>query len=179
MLTDARPAIGIIVGSSREGSFNRALAGLATAAADLTPIEGIDLLPIFSQDLEADTPAEVARLRSEVEALDALLIVTPEYNASMPGALKNAIDWLSRPYGASALSGLPVAVIGASPSGGGAAGAVSDAVRVLKRAGAQPLEETITVPRAHEALPADATLPGRLAELLGKLGAAAQERAAA
>ena len=94
--------IAVIVGSIRRDSLNRRLAGalakLASPKAEYTILQ-IDDLPLFSQDLEPSPPAAVTRLKREIEAADGVLIVTPEYNRSIPGVLKNAIDWASRPYG--------------------------------------------------------------------------------
>jgi chromate reductase len=106
-----------IAGSLRKGSFNRmalkAAQGLAPAGATL---EAVDLpdLPGFSQDTEKSPPIAVTELKTRIRAADAILIVTPEYNYSIPGVLKNAIDWASRPYGDSAWKGKPAAVMGAS-----------------------------------------------------------------
>ena len=106
-----------IAGSLRKQSFNR---GLLRAAQELTPqgatIETFELdgLPGFNQDDEANPPAKVTELKQRIRSADAILFVTPEYNYSIPGVLKNAIDWASRPYGDSAWNGKPVAVMGAS-----------------------------------------------------------------
>lgn len=106
-----------IAGSLRKQSFNRAL---LRAAQELTPqgttIETFELdgIPGFNQDDEANPPAKAAELKQRVRSADAILFVTPEYNYSIPGVLKNAIDWASRPYGDSAWNGKPVAVMGAS-----------------------------------------------------------------
>jgi len=106
-----------IAGSTREGSFNRAA---LRAAQSLVPqgatMEFFDIkgLPGFSQDDEANPPAQVAELKQRIRSADAILFVTPEYNYSVPGVLKNAIDWASRPYGDSAWARKPVAVMGAS-----------------------------------------------------------------
>jgi chromate reductase, NAD(P)H dehydrogenase (quinone) len=106
-----------IPGSLRKGSYNR---GALRAAQQLAPegvtIEVFDLdgIPIFNQDDEAQPPQRVSELKAKVRAADAILFVTPEYNYSMPGVLKNAIDWASRPYGDSAWEGKPCAVMGAS-----------------------------------------------------------------
>jgi chromate reductase len=106
-----------IAGSLREGSFNRATLraaqGLVPAGATLEPFD-IKGLPGFSQDDEATPPAQVVEMKKRVRAADAILFVTPEYNYSVPGVLKNAIDWASRPYGDSAWTKKPVAVMGAS-----------------------------------------------------------------
>ncbi|MEZ5285826.1 MAG: NADPH-dependent FMN reductase [Vicinamibacterales bacterium] len=107
-----------IAGSLRQGSFNRAL---LAATRELKPehmtIEVLEIgdVPFFNADVEAQgTPEPVARLREAIAAADGLLIATPEYNASVPGVLKNAIDWLSRPPGKSVLVGKPTALVGAS-----------------------------------------------------------------
>jgi chromate reductase len=106
-----------IAGSLRKASYNRAA---LRAAQQLAPegaeIEIFDLegIPAFSQDAEGEPPAKVTELKEKVRAADAILFVTPEYNYSIPGVLKNAIDWGSRPYGDSAWEDKPVAVMGAS-----------------------------------------------------------------
>jgi len=106
-----------IAGSIREGSYNRAM---LRAAQSLVPegatIETFDIkgLPGFSQDDETNPPAQVVELKQLIRDADAILFVTPEYNYSVPGVLKNAIDWASRPYGDSAWTRKPVAIMGAS-----------------------------------------------------------------
>ena len=106
-----------IAGSLREVSFNRAA---LRAAQSLAPagatVETFDIkgLPGFSQDDEATPPPQVVELKQRVRDADAILLVTPEYNYSVPGVLKNAIDWASRPYGDSAWTGKPVAIMGAT-----------------------------------------------------------------
>jgi chromate reductase len=110
-------AIAVIVGSLRRDSINRKLAGaLAQLAAsrDRYTVSRIDDLPLFSQDLEPSPPAAVTRLKGEIESADGVLIVTPEYNRSIPGVLKNAVDWASRPYGRNSFDGKPAATIGTS-----------------------------------------------------------------
>jgi len=99
-----------IAGSLRSGSHNRLL---LRAAAGVSIYEELSSIPLFNEDLEASDPESVRRLRSAVASADGLLISTPEYNWSIPGVLKNAIDWLSRPP-EEVLIGKPVAVIGAS-----------------------------------------------------------------
>jgi chromate reductase len=109
--------IGVIVGSLRRDSFNRRL---ATALAQLTSKEftfkqlEIGDLPLYNQDDDANQAAPVKRLKAEIAASQGLLFVTPEYNRSLPGVLKNAIDHASRPYGQSAWAGKPAGVIGVS-----------------------------------------------------------------
>jgi chromate reductase len=106
-----------IAGSLRQASFNRFALRAAQsllppgASLDIFELEGI---PPYNQDHETQPPARVVELKAKVRAADAVLFSTPEYNYSMPGVLKNAIDWASRPYGDSAWQGKPVAVMGAS-----------------------------------------------------------------
>jgi chromate reductase len=109
--------IAVVIGSLRKDSFNRKL---ALAIAKLAPPEftfehlRIDDIPLYNQDLDGNQPAEVKRLKSEIAAAQGILFVTPEYNRSMPGVLKNVIDQASRPYGQSAWAGKPAGVIGVS-----------------------------------------------------------------
>jgi chromate reductase, NAD(P)H dehydrogenase (quinone) len=109
-----------IPGSLRRASYNR---GALRAAQELVPenatleIFELDGIPGFNQDEEQNPPAKVVELKKRVREADAILFVTPEYNYSVPGVLKNAIDWASRPYGDSAWNGKPVAIMGASVGG--------------------------------------------------------------
>ena len=116
--------VAVIVGSLRKDSMNlklaKALAKLGQSAFDAQFVQ-IGDLPLFSQDLENPMPAPVARLKKEIEEADAVLFVTPEYNRGMPGPLKNAIDWASRPYGKNSFKGKPAALCGASPGAIGTA----------------------------------------------------------
>lgn len=108
----------VIVGSLRKESFNRKL---AHAIVKLAPSEfsfkevQIDDLPLYNQDNDANQAVSVKRLKAEIAAAQGLLFVTPEYNRSIPGVLKNAIDHVSRPYGQSAWAGKPAGVLGTSP----------------------------------------------------------------
>lgn len=110
--------IGILVGSIGSTSINRTL---ATALVKLLPegVEAVEIpikhLPFFSTDLEAAFPAVAREFKDLIESLDGVVIATPEYNRSIPGVLKNAIEWASRPYGEFSFTDMPVAVIGASP----------------------------------------------------------------
>jgi chromate reductase len=109
--------IAVVVGSLRRDSYNRRL---ANAVIKLAPSEfefkqlRIDDLPLYNQDDDANPAGAVKRLKSEIKASQGILFVTPEYNRSMPGVLKNALDHASRPYGQSAWDGKPAGVIGAS-----------------------------------------------------------------
>jgi chromate reductase len=110
--------IAVIVGSTRRESINRqlakALAKLGEDKLDVTFVE-IGDLPLYNQDLEADLPPSVSRMKAQLEAADGILIVTPEHSRSIPAALKNAIDWAARPWGKSSWPGKAAAVIGATP----------------------------------------------------------------
>lgn len=106
-----------IAGSLRKGSYNRAaLREAQRLAPEGTIIEifGLDDIPLFDQDKENTLPQPVAELKQKIRSSDAILFVTPEYNYSVPGVLKNAIDWASRPYGDSAWEGKPAGIMGAS-----------------------------------------------------------------
>ena len=110
--------IAVFVGSLRKESFNRRLAhALERLAGDRARFEYVEIgaLPLYDQDRDHDYPEQGKRLKAQVSGADAVLFVTPEYNRSIPGVLKNAIDLGSRPYGESAFAGKPAAVCGASP----------------------------------------------------------------
>jgi chromate reductase len=123
---DARWNVAVLVGSLRKESFNRkmahALIGMAPPSLALEIVE-IRNLPLYDQDDDANPPAVSAAFKARVQQADAVLFVTPEYNRSVPGVLKNAIDIASRPYGKSAWNGKPAAVISVSPGAIGAFGA--------------------------------------------------------
>ncbi len=168
----------VLVGSLRTDSLNRRLAEAALqhlpAGVTGTVFEGLADLPHYSQDLDTDPlPRVAADLRDAVSAADALLVVTPEYNGSLPGALKNAIDWASRPRGAAAIAGTPAAVLAASGSPRAARWAREDAVRVLTVAGAVVLEDTVGVGSAVDAFVdgrlSDGERDGALRSLVGRL----------
>jgi len=154
-----------ISGSLRRGSHNRAL--LRAAAASLPPGATLEVwddlaaLPAYDEDLDRDpVPEPVAALRRAIADADVVLIATPEYNASLPGALKNALDWASRPWPDNALRGTPVAVIGSSTGLFGAVWAQAEVRKVLKTIGADVLDAELAVGLADEAFGAD----GRLAD---------------
>ena len=111
-------SVGYFVGSLARGSLNRKLAKalirLAPSELSFTEIR-YDELPLYSYDYDADFPPAARAFKDAIAAVDAVLFVTPEYNRSIPGALKNAIDWASRPYGQNAFTQKPSAVIGTSP----------------------------------------------------------------
>ena len=106
-------------GSLRKQSYNRGLLQVALAVIPSNcTLEIFDLkdIPLYNQDTEIDLPQSVVRLKAQVRAADAILIATPEYNYSIPGVLKNTLDWGSRPYGDNAWNNKPVAIMGASPA---------------------------------------------------------------
>jgi chromate reductase, NAD(P)H dehydrogenase (quinone) len=123
---DDRWNVAVLVGSLRKESFNRkvanALRKMAPASLDLEIVE-IGNLPLYNQDDDANPPAASAAFKARIQQADAVLFVTPEYNRSVPGVLKNAIDIASRPYGKSAWNGKPCAVISVSPGAIGGFGA--------------------------------------------------------
>ncbi len=117
--------IAVVVGSLRSGSFNRSL---AKAVMELAPVPEfafefveINALPLYNQDHDDNFPDVVKRFKQEIEAAQGLLFVTPEYNRSIPGVLKNALDWGSRPAGTNSWRGKPGAVLGTSPGATGTA----------------------------------------------------------
>jgi len=158
-----------ISGSLRRGSYNSAL--LAAAAASSPPgVEfviwrGLAEIPAFDQDLEI--PPAVAALQREIAQADAVLFATPEYNGSVPGALKNALDWVSRPFGTNVLRHKPVVVVGASTGMFGAAWAQADLRKVLSRIGASVDDRELLVGSAHEQFTPDMQLrdPGLAARV--------------
>jgi NAD(P)H-dependent FMN reductase len=164
----------VLTGSARSDSFTRRL---GTAIVEQTP--GAELaprltdLPFFDQDLEGDAPAAVQRLRSQAEAADVLVVVTPEYNGTIPGLLGNAVDWLSRPYDGTpaVLRGKPVLAVAATPGGVGGVRALVALRTVLGNAGAELLEATLSVPEVHLRL-ADGQADDQLRAELDLLAAA-------
>ena len=161
-----------ISGSLRRGSYNSAL--LAAAAAEcpstveLVVWRGLADIPAFDEDL-VSAPRAVALLRSELRCADAVLIATPEYNASVPGALKNALDWASRPFRDNCLLGKPVAVVGASTGVFGGVWAQAELRKVLRTTGALVVDVELPVASAHTAFTEDGALrdPGLASALRG------------
>src|SRR5919205_2594087 len=151
-----------IAGSVRRGSHNRKLLRAAGNAlppgAELVEWDGLAGLPIFDEDLEYDPPAVVQDFLDEIEEADALLIATPEYNASLPGSLKNALDWASRPFPDNVLRDKPSAVIGASTGLFGAVWAQAEVRKALKASGAYVLDSELPVGMADTAFTEDGAL---------------------
>lgn len=155
-----------LCGSLRQDSYNRRLLLAASAAlpddATFLMVEDLATLPAFNADRDTrDAPPAVVTFRRTMRAASGLLVTTPEYNGSVPGWLKNAIDWVSRPYPGNALRGKPVLVAGASVSPHGAVRAQADLRRVLEAAGASVLDTGLAVPEAHEAFAMDGELLNR------------------
>ena len=144
-----------ISGSLRSDSHNTRL--LRAAARELPDgvefrlLEGLREVPPYDEDDDRDpAPAAVARLREAIAGADALLIATPEYNSSIPGQLKNALDWASRPRATSPLRFMPVAVVGASTGAFGAVWAQAELRKVLGASGARVVEGDLALGHAHE-----------------------------
>jgi chromate reductase len=138
-----------ISGSLRRDSYNTSL--LRNAPIELELWEGLKAIPPYDEDDDVDrAPPGVARMRAAVAGADAILFATPEYNGSVPGQLKNAVDWLSRPRTTSALRNKPVAVIGASTGAFGAVWAQAELRKVLATAGARVVEGDVAVGHADE-----------------------------
>jgi NAD(P)H-dependent FMN reductase len=149
-----------LVGSLRKASLNRQLAelavetapaGIAVAVYDGVDGGGLGELPFYNEDIDnaADVPASVTTIRQAVADADAILVVTPEYNGSIPGVLKNAIDWLSRPYGQSSLNGKPLAVIGTSMGQYGGVWAHDETRKSFGIAGADVVDVSFSLPGAE------------------------------
>jgi chromate reductase len=169
-------------GSLRRGSLNSALLRAAAerlpAGAELVEFDRLREVPPYDEDVESEvTPAVVEELRQAVRDADAVLIATPEYNHSIPGQLKNALDWVSRPAGKSALNGRPTAVIGASTGMFGAVWAQAELRKVLGAMGGRVVEAELPVGRAGDQLSGDrlelrpeqaAQLESILAELISE-----------
>jgi len=146
-----------VSGSLRAESHNTSLLRAAAAAApegvevELFDPAGLAELPLYDQDLDGrDAPGSVERLREAWAEADAILFATPEYNGSVPGGLKNAVDWASRPVREGALTNKTVAVVGASTGQFGAMWAQADLRKILGVAGARVVGDELPVTRAHE-----------------------------
>jgi chromate reductase len=176
-----------ISGSLRHDSLNNALLRAAVerlpAGAELVEFKGLREIPPYDADAELEgTPEAVRELREAIRGADAVLAATPEYNHSIPGQLKNALDWASRPAGQSALNGKPAAVIGASTGMFGAVWAQAELRKVLGAMGGRVIDAELPVAQAHQ-LPIDGRLEltpqqaEQLDELLAELVAQAEREA--
>jgi chromate reductase, NAD(P)H dehydrogenase (quinone) len=176
-----------ISGSLRRDSLNSALLRAAAerlpAGVELIEFERLREIPPYDADLELEgTPDAVAELREAIRAADAVLVATPEYNHSISGVLKNALDWASRPAGQSPLSGKPAAAIGASTGMFGAVWAQAETRKVLSALGGRVVEAELPVARADELLrnghlELSPQQSEQLEELLAELVSAAEESA--
>lgn len=138
--------VAVLVGSLRADSVNRQVAeslrAQAPAGVTLDLIDGLADVPFYNEDIDAGSaPLAATALRDRVAAADRILVVTPEYNATMPAVLNNAIDWLSRPYGAGAIAGKPFGVLGVTPTPYGGKWAHEHAALSAKIAGAVVVED--------------------------------------
>jgi chromate reductase len=153
-----------ISGSLRRDSHNTKLLRTAGEMFEAANVEfeiypDLKLVPPYDEDDDVDpVPAAVAQLRSAVAGADGLFFSTPEYNSSIPGQLKNAVDWLSRPAGSGALMNKPVAVVGASTGMFGAVWSQAELRKALSSAGARVLEGEVAVGHAHTRFDDDGTL---------------------
>jgi chromate reductase len=143
-----------VSGSLRRASYNtmllRAAGELLPEGVELALWDGLKAVPPYDEDDEAgEAPAAVAELREAIAGADAVLFATPEYNSSVPGVLKNAVDWASRPKASAVLRNKPVAVVGASTGMFGAVWAQAELRKVLASTGARVLDGELPVPAAH------------------------------
>jgi chromate reductase len=174
-----------ISGSLRRDSHNskllRAAAELLPPPVELQVFDGLKAVEPYDQDEDVGTgPAGARQLRESIEAADAILIATPEYNSSIPGQLKNALDWASRPKGENVLWGKPVAVVGASTGMFGAVWSQAELRKALSASGARVIETDLPVGHADEAFSADGRLADvelreRYVEILDELVALAEQ----
>ena len=173
-------------GSLRDSSYNtsllRAAAELAPQDLEIELWEGLKAVPPYDQDDDVEpAPEAVARLRAAVAGADAVLIATPEYNSSIPGQLKNALDWLSRPLATNPLRNKPAAVIGASAGMFGAVWAQAELRKVLSATGARVLDLELPVGQAatrfEDGRLVDEEVRDQLAEVLHHLADATRESA--
>ncbi|MEV5018621.1 NAD(P)H-dependent oxidoreductase [Streptomyces sp. NPDC053780] len=180
-----------LVGSLRAGSHNRQLAEAAVKfapeGAEVHLFEGLADIPFYNEDVdvEGSVPAAAAKLREAAQASDAFLFFSPEYNGTIPAVLKNAIDWLSRPYGAGALTGKPAAVVGTAFGQYGGVWAQDEARKAVGIAGGKVIEDLkLSIPgsmtRFAETHPSDdAEVAAQLTEVVARLHGHADEAVAA
>lgn len=176
-----------ISGSLRDDSHNtellRAAAAIAPEGVELEFFDGLKDVPPYDadDDVPGDQPFAVGRFKGALREADAVLISTPEYNSSIPGVLKNALDWASRPLVESPVRNKPVAVLSSSTGMFGGVWAAAETRKVLGALGARTLDDTVSVPKADQRLAegVDATLRDELRTVVSALAAAVEARAAA
>jgi chromate reductase len=175
-----------ISGSLRRDSHNskllRSAAELLPPGAELELYEDLKRIPPYDADDEAYVEPSVTELREAIADADAVLVATPEYNASIPGVLKNALDWVSRPHATNALRGKPAAVVGASTGMFGGVWAQAETRKVLQTIGARVVDRELPVAEADERFDADGRLEDPelrelYAEILAELAEAVEARA--
>jgi chromate reductase len=161
-----------ISGSVRRDSHNsallRAAAKVLPPGAELVTFDRLKEVPVYDNDEEHLSSEAVDELRTAIADADAVLVATPEYNHSIPGGLKNALDWISRPFETTPLRGKPAAVVGASTGLFGAVWAQAEMRKVLGAIGARVIDSELPVPLADEAFAADGSLADP--ELSAQLG---------
>lgn len=174
----------VLLGSLRTDSLNRRIAELlrdrAPEGVSVAIAEGLHEIPFYNEELDGETvPAAAARLRQQVAAADRVLAVTPEYNGTMPAVLNNALDWLSRPFGAGAITGKPFAAIGATPTPYGGKWSHDDARRSAGIAGAHVVDDVVVSESAVSGdVLADEAVVARLVGALEALVATEERQAA-
>jgi chromate reductase len=174
-----------ISGSLRGDSYNakllHAASKLLAPEVDYEQWDGLKAVPPYDEDDDVQpAPAAVAALREAIAGADAVLFATPEYNWSIPGVLKNAIDWVSRPLASNPLRNKPVAVIGASTGAFGAVWSQAELRKVLSATGARVLEDEVAVAHAHTRFDGDGhLLDDEVREQLGEILAALRGEVAA
>jgi len=180
----------VLVGSLRAGSTNRQIAetalALSPAGVELTIFDGLADIPFYNEDIdiEGSVPAAATTFRDAVAAADAVLVITPEHNGTIPAVLKNAIDWASRPFGGSSISAKPVAIVGSAYGQFGGVWAQDEARKAFGIAGATVLGDiTMSIPgsvvRFAEVHPKDdAEVVAQLTEVLAAVVAATEVAAA-
>ena len=175
-----------ISGSLRAGSHNtdllQAAAAVAPDGVDIKLYDGLKEIPPYDadDDVPGAQPAAVERFKDALDEADAVLIATPEYNSSIPGVLKNALDWASRPLAESPVRNKPVAVLSSSTGMFGGVWAAAETRKVMGALGARPLEDTVAVAKADTRLAdgVDAELLAELRAVVDGLAAAVSERQA-
>ena len=170
--------------ASHNGKLLRAAGELLPPDALLVEFEHLKAIPPFDEDDEGDPGAAVTDWRTAIEEADAILFATPEYNSSIPGQLKNAVDWASRPFTATVLRNKPVAVVGASTGMFGAVWAQAELRKALAAAGARVIDRELPIAHADEAFDPDGSLEDAdlnlaLEGILAELAGAVRQRSAA
>ncbi|QED47981.1 NADPH-dependent FMN reductase [Cytobacillus dafuensis] len=152
-------SIGLICGSLRKDSYNRIIAQALIDMDDSIKFRWIELkdLPLFNEDLEVDgDPESVTLFKSSVEEVDGIIIVSPEYNSGIPGVLKNALDWASRPTKSSVLHRKPVGVLGATPGGLGTASSQMQIRQILEAMQVHVLPfQKVLISQVHQKIDSD------------------------